>query len=85
MYRQFTITDTEQKTIKFKVWPNLAKEPNKIVYDKLEIELKVDTNIAMLEMVDAVAELMDENTIDKIVVKEFEDGVDKEKELSDGS
>ena len=81
MYRQFTITDTEHKIIKFKVWPNLAKEPNKIVYDKIEIELRVSTNKALLDMVGAIASLMDENTIDRLVVKEMEDGeVEKEDE-----
>ena len=75
MYRQFTIKDAEDKVIKFKVWPKLAPpNKNKIVYDKMEIELKVETNKAMMDLVGVCAEFMDENTINKVTIEEFDDG-----------
>ena len=73
MYRQFKVDDEEGKVIKFKVWPKLAKMPNKIVYDKMEIELKVNTNKAMLGMIDVIAEFMDENSINKVTIEEFDE------------
>ena len=74
MYRQFKVDDEEGKVIKFKVWPKLAP-PNKdkLIYDKMEIELKVNTNKAMLEMIDVVAEFMDENSINKVTIEEFDE------------
>jgi len=81
VYRIFTIKDAAQKIIKFKVWPNLAsRNKNKLVYEKVEIELKLDSNKAMLALVDAIALFMDENTINKVVVEEVEEGGKEEKE-----
>jgi len=81
VYRIFTIKDAAQKIIKFKVWPNLAsRNKNKLVYQKVEIELKLDSNKAMLALVDAIALFMDENTINKVVVEEVEEGGKEEKE-----
>jgi len=74
MYRRFTITDLEGKKIKFKVWPNLAPPfANKIVYEKVEIELTLATNNNMLKMVEATNSLMNGNTINKVEVEEFDD------------
>jgi len=75
MYRQFTVKDKEGKTIKFRVWPDLAKNVNKLIYQSLEIELSLVTNRALLDLVDNTAAFMNENTINKLIVEEIEEGV----------
>ena len=74
MYRQFIVRDIEGKVIKFKVWPHLAPpNQNKISYDKMEIELRVKTNKALVELVGAAAEVMDENSINKVIIEEIDE------------
>ena len=74
MYRLFTVKDTLGKTIKFKVWPNLAApNTNKVVYEKTEIELTLPTNQALLSIIGDTNAFMKQNTINKLMVEEFEE------------
>lgn len=74
MYRQFTVKDAEGKVIKFKVWPNLASpNTNRMAYEKMEIELTLETNDAMLSLVEVCNKFMNENSINKLVVDEIEE------------
>lgn len=74
MFRKFEITDTENNKIKFKVWPNLAPpNTNRVVYDRADITLTVETNKAMMELIEVVGKFMDGNTINKVEIVEIEE------------
>ncbi len=69
MFRKFTITDTEDKEIVFKVYP---EENNKVVFEKDEIPLKLETRLSLLRNITSISQFMDGNTVFKLEVEEEE-------------
>ena len=70
MYRKFIITDTENKKIRFKVYPD---QDMMIVTEVQNIDISWETDKLLNQLILLVSQFMTGNTINKLEVQEIEE------------